>query len=128
MDGRHWVLWDGDCAFCSRAVGWAARQDKQNRLHCVAYQNAPSPPMTPKLFAACEYAVHVVTADGKILRAARACLFVLEQLGWAWQVRLLRLPPVLWFLENIYKIVASHRDFFANFFFTREERADPNAL
>lgn len=84
--------------------------------------------MTRELFAACEFAVHVVTADGAVLRAARACLFVLEQLGWTWQVRLLRLPPLLWVLEVVYKIVAGHRDFFANFFFTREDRADPDAL
>jgi predicted DCC family thiol-disulfide oxidoreductase YuxK len=77
--------------------------------------------MTPELTAACEKAVHVIRADGRILRAGRAMLFILEQIGWGWFARLLALPPFVWFVELGYWIVANNRPFFARFFFTREE-------
>lgn len=76
--------------------------------------------MTPALFAACEKAVHVITKDGQTLRAGRACLFVLAELGWRGVARVLLLAPILWFVEIGYGIVAAHRDFFAGFMFTRD--------
>jgi predicted DCC family thiol-disulfide oxidoreductase YuxK len=76
--------------------------------------------MTPALYAACARAVHVVTADGSVLRAGRACLFVLEQLGWGWKARLLTLPPFLWAVELGYRIVAANRPFFSRFLFRNE--------
>ena len=76
--------------------------------------------MTPDLYAACERAVHVVTADGKVLRAGRACLFILERIGWGWRARVLRLPPFIWAIEVGYRVVASNRPFFARFLFTKE--------
>lgn len=79
--------------------------------------------MTPELYAACENAVHVVTADGTILRAARAALFILGRVGHPLIARVLLLPPFLWFAEIGYRIVANHRDFFARFFFRREPDA-----
>jgi len=74
--------------------------------------------MTPALAAACADAVHVVTADGRVLRAGRAVLFVLEQLGWP--VRLLALPPLIWPIEWLYRVVARNRAFFSRFLFRRE--------
>lgn len=75
--------------------------------------------MTPILEAACARAIHVVTADGTVLRGGRAALFILEQIGWRW-VRLLRLPPFLWGVEFGYRVVAAHRPFFARFLFRKE--------
>ena len=76
--------------------------------------------MTPALFAACEKAVHVLTLEGSTLRAGRACLFILEQLGWKWTARLLRLPPLIWIVEIGYWIVAHNRDFFAGILFRHQ--------
>ena len=76
--------------------------------------------MTPDLYAACERAVHVVAADGTVLRAGRACLFILERIGWGGWARVLRLPPFLWVIELGYRIVAANRPFFARFLFTKE--------
>lgn len=76
--------------------------------------------MTPELRAACAIAVHVVTADGRVLRAGRACLCVLERTGWGWFARLLSLPPLVWLVEGGYRVVATHRPFFARFTFRRE--------
>ncbi len=76
--------------------------------------------MTPTLRVACEKAVHVLTTDGRVLRAGRASLFVLEQIGYRAIARLLRLPPLIWAVELGYKIVAANRPFFSRFLFTKE--------
>jgi predicted DCC family thiol-disulfide oxidoreductase YuxK len=78
--------------------------------------------MTPELFAACERAVHVLTPDGRVLRAGRATLYVLERIGWGRLARVLMLPPFIWLVELGYRVVASNRPFFARFLFTRESR------
>jgi len=87
----------------------------------VAYQDAPSPPMTPALYAACERAIHVLKPDGTLLRAGRATLFILEQIGWGWGARLLMVPPFVWAVELGYWIVSHNRSFFARFLFRRED-------
>ena len=72
--------------------------------------------MTPALYPACAEAIHVVKADGTVLRAGRAWLFIMEELGWGWFARLLALPPFIWAVEAGYRIVARHRTFFSRFF------------
>jgi hypothetical protein len=64
--------------------------------------------------------MHVIQADGTLLRAGRASLFILEELGWGWVARLLALPPLIWLVELGYWIVASNRAFFSRFMFRRE--------
>ena len=71
--------------------------------------------MTPVLAAACEKAVHVVQSNGTSLRAGRAALFVLEELGYKVVARVLLLPPLIWFVEAGYILVANHRDFLPHF-------------
>jgi hypothetical protein len=86
----------------------------------MPYQEAPSPPLTPELAAACDRAVHVVTADGAVLRAGRAVLFILERCGWGAAARCLALPPFVWGVEAIYSLVARNRMLVSRFLFTRE--------
>jgi len=76
--------------------------------------------MTPELAAACADAVHVVKRDGTVLRAGRATLFILEQLGWGWGARLLTYAPLIWGVELGYRVVANNRRFFARYFFREE--------
>lgn len=76
--------------------------------------------MTPELYAACERAMHVIKPEGTTLRAGRATLFILEQIGWGWAARLLALPPFVWIVEAGYAIVARNRDFFSHFLFRSE--------
>jgi predicted DCC family thiol-disulfide oxidoreductase YuxK len=116
---RDLVLWDADCGFCRRSAAWAAQKDTQRRLEFVPYQEAPSPPMTPDLAAACERAMHVVKTDGTILRAGRAALYVLGAIGWRRRARVLSWPPLVWFVELGYFIVARNRRFFSRFLFRR---------
>jgi predicted DCC family thiol-disulfide oxidoreductase YuxK len=119
-DGRYWLLWDGECGFCRRAVDWANRRDRAGRLHACPFQQAPSPPMTPELALACERAVHVVTPDGKAVGAGKACLVVLALIGWKRQAILLSLPPMIWLIELGYWIVARNRTLFSRWMFQGE--------
>lgn len=120
MTDKHWILWDGECGFCRRAIQWVRRRDVHQQFQTAPYQEAPSPPMTPALYAACEKAVHVVRPDGTLLRGGRATLFILERLGWGWFARLLALPPLVWGVELLYRLVAANRPFFSRFLFRHE--------
>ena len=87
----------------------------------VPYQDCPSPPMTPQLSQACEEAIHVITTQGQVLKAGRAAMFILEEIGYPrWLVRPFTWPPLVWFTELGYRIVAEHRPFFSKFLFTKE--------
>jgi predicted DCC family thiol-disulfide oxidoreductase YuxK len=77
--------------------------------------------MTPQLFQACRAAVHVITSEGRVLKAGRASLVVLEEIGYPqWLIRPLTWPPLIWFVEWGYRLVADNRPFFGKFLFTRE--------
>lgn len=110
---RHRIVWDGTCGLCRRAVAWALARDHARRFEAVPYQEVPDPPLTPALRAACRDAVHVRTTDGRWLRGGRACLFVLERIGWPTLARLAGLPPLVWLVELGYRIVARNRPFFS---------------
>jgi predicted DCC family thiol-disulfide oxidoreductase YuxK len=116
-DGRHWVLWDGDCSLCRRSIDWAAARDARDRLTFIPYQRAPRPPMTAELERRCSEAVHVITVDGRLLAAGRASMFVLGVLGWRRLAWLLSRPPLIWAIEIGYRLVARHRPFFDRFLF-----------
>jgi hypothetical protein len=90
----------------------------------MPYQTAPSPPMTPELRAACADAMHVVRADGTLLRGAAATLHLFEAIGYRAPARLLGVRPLIWGLEAGYGLVARNRPLFGKFLFTRE---DPEA-
>jgi predicted DCC family thiol-disulfide oxidoreductase YuxK len=77
--------------------------------------------MTPELYRACQEAVHVITPAGRILRAGRASLFILQEVGYPrWLIRPLSWPPLVWLVELGYQLVAQNRSFFSKFLFTRE--------
>ena len=65
--------------------------------------------MTPELYQACGQALHVITTDGKVLKAGKACLFILRGLGWRNAAWFLSLPPMLAATELGYRLVAANR-------------------
>jgi len=66
-------------------------------------------------------AVHVLTTDGRIIGAGRASMFILEEIGYpSWLIGPFTWPPLVWFTEWGYRLVADHRPFFSKFMFTRE--------
>ena len=75
--------------------------------------------MTPELYRACGEAVHVIDRQGSIRRGGRAMLFILEREGWGLIARILSLPPLIWLVEMLYRVVATNRSFISRFFFRR---------
>ena len=76
--------------------------------------------MSPAFADACERAMHVITKEGRVLRAGRASLFILDRLGWGPLARLLCLPPFVWGVELAYWLVARNRGLASRYLFTRE--------
>jgi len=113
------LLWDGECGFCRRSVEWAERRDGSHAFRAVPYQQAPSPPMTPELRSACARAVHVLTPEGEVLRAGRACLWILQRIGYPVLARVLALPPLVWLVELGYWLVARNRQLASRVLFRR---------
>jgi predicted DCC family thiol-disulfide oxidoreductase YuxK len=105
---------------CRRFAAWGRAHDRAGRLRFVPYQEAATPPMSPELALACEKAMHVVRADGGLLRAGRATLFILHELGWRISARILGAPPLIWFFELGYWVVARNRHLFSRLMFRRE--------
>ena len=73
--------------------------------------------MSAELATACARAVHVITPDGRILRAGRASLFVLDAVGWRRLAGILGRRPFVWGVEIGYWIVARNRGLFSRVFF-----------
>jgi predicted DCC family thiol-disulfide oxidoreductase YuxK len=107
VTGQHLILYDGACGLCRRSVAWAQARDPEGRFRTVPYQEAPG--LTPTLRAACARAVHVVRADGGILKGGRAVLFVLEHTGMPRLARAASRPPLVWLVELGYRLVAANR-------------------
>lgn len=117
---RHLVLWDGDCGFCRRSVEWLAAQDKRGALEFKPYQSVD---LAPSLAESCSHAVHVIKADGEVIRAGRAMMFCglyTRFSGWA---RIAMWPIFLPFIEIGYKFIASHRMLVSKVLF-KTERPD----
>ena len=76
--------------------------------------------MTPALAAACQKAVHVLTRDGRTLKAGRAGLFLLEHIGFGVFARILTHSPFIWFVELGYRLVAHNRYFFSRLLFGKD--------
>lgn len=78
--------------------------------------------MNPQLYEACKDAAHIITNEGKIINAGRAGMFVFEAIGYPhWLVRPFTWPPLVWFTELGYKIIANNRPFFSRFLFKDED-------
>jgi len=114
---RDWIVWDGACGFCRRAVEWALARDRDRRFLAVANHDVPPAFVTPERAAAFRDAVHVRTASGEWLRGGRACLYVLERIGFSSLARIARVPPLVWLVEATYRLVASNRVFFSRLVF-----------
>ncbi|MFN8454110.1 MAG: hypothetical protein U0401_05440 [Anaerolineae bacterium] len=64
----------------------------------------------------------MLTVDGRTLKAGRAAMFILEEIGYPlWLIRPFTWPPLVWLTELGYWIVANNRPFFSKFLFTKEE-------
>jgi predicted DCC family thiol-disulfide oxidoreductase YuxK len=72
--------------------------------------------MTPALYEQCKRAMHVVLPDGRLLRAGRACLYILHTLGYRRTAAVLGVRPLVWGVEVGYWLVARYRYVLARWF------------
>ena len=112
---RPWLLWDGACGFCCWWVEWARKRGADLHFRVVAYQDAPSPPMSPALRDAAARAVQIRFPGGEGPGGGRACLLVLDRLGYRRLARVLGGKPLLPLAAAAYRAVARHRGFLGRF-------------
>ncbi|MEM9691486.1 MAG: hypothetical protein AAGA56_02990, partial [Myxococcota bacterium] len=75
----------------------------------VPYQEAPSPPMTEPMREACARAIHVVKADGEVLRAGTAAMYLLRHLGFPLTGAIGVAIPFIWSTELGYAFISTYR-------------------
>ena len=71
--------------------------------------------MTDELRLRAARSVQVVTPEGRYLETAEACLYVLSALGKRTAARILGVPPMVWFLELGYRLIANNRPLVSRF-------------
>lgn len=78
--------------------------------------------MTEALYDRAQRAVQVITPDGAAIEAGRACLLVLERIGWHPRLaRSGRHRPFIWAVEIGYRAVARYRDRIGSIMFRHED-------
>ena len=90
-----------------------------DRLDFVPYQDYTGPEMTPEFAAACEEDMYVLCTDGTLVRGGRGVLFVFGELGWERTVRILWLPPMIWFVNGAYAVLSRNRRLFSHILFRK---------
>ena len=103
------LIYDGDCAFCTRVAHWAA--DKLgSRAAVVAWQRIDLSPLG-LTDAQCSTEVQWVDADGRVSGGHRAVARALATMGGAWRVLaiFIVLPGVSTLAALAYRLVARNR-------------------
>lgn len=103
------LVFDGECGFCTSAVGWIPRLHLSAPL-VVPWQRADLPALglTPEQ---CEQALQWVAADGTTSSGAAAVARLLISSGGLWRPlgALMLLPPLSLVAQRVYRLVADNR-------------------
>lgn len=109
--GRHVVLFDGHCKFCTAAAQKLARLARRGTLDLVSFQEPgaldPFPGLTHD---ACMRQMFLVTPQGRVyggFEAAVQALATRPVLGWL--ARAYYLPGVRQLCDLVYRIIAANR-------------------
>lgn len=102
------LLYDGDCAFCTRCAGLLERIGPDAEI--VPWQFAALTELGVTEQQGSE-AVQWVGVDGAVRSGHEAIAAVLARAGWFWRAlgRALVLPGVSWIAARVYRLVAANR-------------------
>ena len=113
--GRHLLLYDGVCGFCSRVLRFVIARDGRRVFNFAALQsprgraaieNSGGTPDDLTTFYVVE---NYRMQDARVVAKSRAALFVAGALGWPWKAAcLLSVLPTAW-LDRAYDVVADNR-------------------
>jgi predicted DCC family thiol-disulfide oxidoreductase YuxK len=105
---RPVLLYDGDCAFCTRCAGLLERIGPEAEI--VPWQFADLAELGVTEDQATE-AVQWVGSDGTVRSGHEAIAAALSGAGWFWRAlgRALVLPGVSWVAARTYRLVADNR-------------------
>jgi predicted DCC family thiol-disulfide oxidoreductase YuxK len=102
------LLYDGDCGFCTSSARFIERRIPAD-AEIVAYQRAD----LDALGTTAERAEHEVlwAAGGRVYGGARAVAMLLTAAGGPWRPLgvFLRVPPVSWIAQGLYRLVSANR-------------------
>lgn len=105
---RPVLLYDGDCAFCTRCAGLLERLGPDAEI--VPWQFADLGELGVSEERASE-AVQWVGVDDEVRSGHEAIAAALGRAGWLWRVagRTLVLPGLSWIAAKVYRLVADNR-------------------
>jgi predicted DCC family thiol-disulfide oxidoreductase YuxK len=103
------LVFDGDCAFCTRAAGFARRLLPE-RCVVVAWQMADLSSFGVTT-ARAQREVLWVFPSGRVVGGARAVAETLRAAGTPWALAglILLVPPISWLAQALYRLVAANR-------------------
>lgn len=104
------LIYDGDCAFCTRCAMWVRRRLPET-ASVVAWQAIDDLGRYGLTEADVETAAYWVDAKGEAHRGYRAIARSLIAIGRAWAVLgyVLLVPPVSWLAAVAYRVIAANR-------------------
>jgi predicted DCC family thiol-disulfide oxidoreductase YuxK len=105
------LVFDGDCGFCTRSVGWVRAMDRRGEIDIRPYQEPGAPEAVGTDAATCAEAVQWRGPDGRRLAGAAAVNAVLDTVtGTPIPSTIYRATSGL--QERVYRWVADHRSRF----------------
>lgn len=88
------VLYDSDCGFCTRSIGWLRRWDRRQAFDYVAFNARAGTPELERIpDAELQRASHLVLPDGRAFRGGNAVPELLRHLPGGLVLRPLSLLP-----------------------------------
>jgi predicted DCC family thiol-disulfide oxidoreductase YuxK len=110
-DGPVILVYDGECAFCTRLAGWVRRRDRRGRIDVRASQEPGLIERVGLSRAEVERASWAVDTGGRKFEGAAAINRTLRELGGGWAAlsSLYGVPPLRWVEDRYYARVARRR-------------------
>lgn len=103
------LIWDGDCAFCSRCVKFVERRIKPRAI-IISYQKASLDELG-LTDEQCSSALQWVDIDGRVVAGSRAVAALLRSSNGVWQIlgALIDMPIIRLIAAGGYQLVARNR-------------------